>query len=111
MSVNVQSLIDNLIGLLRGNNDDSKQDIRPGDITSDSDKAKTENIPELRRKYNYNECINNTQNFPKLLNDNILKTCNNKIPDHIPVWLHRQAGRYMKVFRELRTKYDFFYDM
>ena len=36
-------------------------------------------------------------------NDKDLKTCN-----HIPIWIHRQAGRYMSEFRALRKKHDFF---
>lgn len=35
-----------------------------------------------------------------------LRACERKPASHTPVWLMRQAGRYMKVYRDLRAKYS-----
>ncbi len=39
-------------------------------------------------------------------NDRFLRACNRQEVDCTPVWLMRQAGRYMKEFREVRKKYS-----
>lgn len=44
----------------------------------------------------------------QLLNDTILKVCRLEPTDYTPVWLMRQAGRYLPEFRKLRETYDFF---
>jgi uroporphyrinogen decarboxylase len=36
-----------------------------------------------------------------------LKACRRKNKNYTPVWLMRQAGRYMKEYREIRDKYSF----
>lgn len=41
------------------------------------------------------------------MNDTFLKACRREPVDYTPVWLMRQAGRYMKEYREIRQKYDF----
>ena len=46
--------------------------------------------------------------FPPLQNDRILKAARGEIPDKIPVWVMRQAGRFLPEFREIRSKHDFF---
>lgn len=56
-------------------------------------------------KYNY---PSTTDNFPKLTNTSVIDAALGKIPSRIPIWLHRQAGRYMSEFRAIREKYDFF---
>ncbi|XP_057334874.1 uroporphyrinogen decarboxylase [Microplitis mediator] len=47
-------------------------------------------------------------NFPVLKNDRFLKAARGEEVDKIPVWIMRQAGRYLPEFREFRTKHDFF---
>ncbi|MGD2079711.1 MAG: uroporphyrinogen decarboxylase [Nitrospirota bacterium] len=41
------------------------------------------------------------------MNDTFLKACRGESASHTPVWLMRQAGRYMKEYQEVRRKHDF----
>ena len=41
-------------------------------------------------------------------NDLFLKALNNETVERPPVWMMRQAGRYLPEFMELKNKYDFF---
>src|SRR5207344_1516208 len=41
-------------------------------------------------------------------NDLILKTLRGESTERTPVWMMRQAGRYLPDYRALRDKYDFF---
>lgn len=43
-----------------------------------------------------------------LQNDVILRACRKEPVEYVPVWLMRQAGRYLPEFRELRKEYNFF---
>jgi len=47
-------------------------------------------------------------NFPELKNDSFLRAIKGEDVDHVPVWLMRQAGRYLPEFREVRANHDFF---
>lgn len=41
------------------------------------------------------------------MNDTFLKACTGEKVDYTPVWMMRQAGRYMKEYQEIRSKVDF----
>ena len=46
--------------------------------------------------------------FPELKNDLILRVAMGNVAERIPVWLMRQAGRYLPEFRALRVEHQFF---
>ncbi|KAF5393930.1 hypothetical protein D9757_000330 [Collybiopsis confluens] len=46
--------------------------------------------------------------FPPLRNDLILRAARGEKTERAPVWVMRQAGRYLPEFRELRSKHEFF---
>lgn len=41
------------------------------------------------------------------MNDTFLKACRGEQVEYTPVWLMRQAGRYLKEYQEVRSKVDF----
>lgn len=49
-----------------------------------------------------------THNFPPLLNDLLLRAARGENVERAPVWVMRQAGRYLPEFREVRVETDFF---
>ncbi|CAL8100837.1 unnamed protein product [Calicophoron daubneyi] len=46
--------------------------------------------------------------FPPLTNDCIIKAAKGEGKPRLPVWIMRQAGRYLPEFRAVREKHDFF---
>ncbi|CDS37657.1 uroporphyrinogen decarboxylase [Echinococcus multilocularis] len=47
-------------------------------------------------------------NFPVLKNDTILRVCKGLPVSYTPVWIMRQAGRYLPEFQAVRKDHDFF---
>ncbi|CAJ0757081.1 12269_t:CDS:2 [Entrophospora sp. SA101] len=52
--------------------------------------------------------MSNIIKFPELKNDLILRAARGEKTERAPVWIMRQAGRYLPEFRSMREKYDFF---
>ncbi|KAH8830603.1 Uroporphyrinogen decarboxylase [Flagelloscypha sp. PMI_526] len=48
------------------------------------------------------------QDFPPLKNDLLLRAAKREKTTRAPVWIMRQAGRYLPEFREVRAQHDFF---
>nr|QIZ30869.1 uroporphyrinogen decarboxylase-like protein [Halisarca dujardinii] len=46
--------------------------------------------------------------FPPLKNDLLLRAARGEEIERVPVWVMRQAGRYLPEFRELRAEHNFF---
>ncbi|KAI0316365.1 uroporphyrinogen decarboxylase [Amylostereum chailletii] len=48
------------------------------------------------------------EDFPPLKNDLLLRAARGEETERAPVWVMRQAGRYLPEFREVRAKHEFF---
>ncbi len=48
------------------------------------------------------------KNFPPLKNDVILRAARGAPVPYTPVWIMRQAGRYLPEFQAVRKEHDFF---
>ncbi|KAK5582387.1 hypothetical protein RB653_003970 [Dictyostelium firmibasis] len=51
---------------------------------------------------------NKNNEFPELKNDTFLKACRGEEVPYVPVWIMRQAGRYLPEFKSVRADVDFF---
>jgi uroporphyrinogen decarboxylase len=49
-----------------------------------------------------------SDNFPLLENDLMLRVLRGEKVERVPVWIMRQAGRFLPEFRSVRSKVDFF---
>ncbi len=43
----------------------------------------------------------------KLMNDTFLRACRGEAVEHTPIWIMRQAGRYLPEYREIRREHGF----
>src|SRR3954464_2581048 len=49
-------------------------------------------------------CDNRPMSFAPLQNDTFLRACRRLATPHTPVWLMRQAGRYLEEYRATRAR-------
>ncbi|KAG0351361.1 hypothetical protein BGZ54_003277, partial [Gamsiella multidivaricata] len=55
-----------------------------------------------------NSRITMARDFPPLKNDLLLRAARGEKTERVPVWVMRQAGRYLPEFRKVREHHDFF---
>jgi uroporphyrinogen decarboxylase len=70
-------------------------------------RATTSFIKCFEKKYEDVNQNKNGEEMTRKKNDQFLKACCDEPTDYTPVWLMRQAGRYMPEYRKIRKKYDF----
>ena len=46
--------------------------------------------------------------FPPLKNDLLLRVCRGENVERVPIWIMRQAGRYLPEYKEISAKHSFF---
>jgi len=65
-------------------------------------------IPRVERRSN--EALDEMaeHDFPPLRNDRVLRVIRGEPVDRVPVWVMRQAGRYLPEFQRVRARHDFF---
>src|SRR3982751_5432793 len=59
---------------------------------------------KARKKFFYDEVSLTRKNMKILKNDRILRTIQKEPVDMTPIWIMRQAGRYLSEYRALRQK-------
>eukprot|EP00467_Chlorarachnion_reptans_P008662 CAMPEP_0114517718 /NCGR_PEP_ID=MMETSP0109-20121206/18048_1 /TAXON_ID=29199 /ORGANISM="Chlorarachnion reptans, Strain CCCM449" /LENGTH=445 /DNA_ID=CAMNT_0001698267 /DNA_START=166 /DNA_END=1503 /DNA_ORIENTATION=+ len=47
------------------------------------------------------------EEFPELKNDLLIRAARGEETERVPIWMHRQAGRYLPEFREFSDKFPF----
>ncbi|KAF9114481.1 hypothetical protein BGX27_010711 [Mortierella sp. AM989] len=71
-------------------------------------------VPRLyseQHSFQHSSCHNaaaSTKPFPEMKNDLILRAARGEVTERVPVWIMRQAGRYLPEYRKVREEYDFF---
>eukprot|EP00468_Gymnochlora_sp_CCMP2014_P002393 CAMPEP_0167758232 /NCGR_PEP_ID=MMETSP0110_2-20121227/10356_1 /TAXON_ID=629695 /ORGANISM="Gymnochlora sp., Strain CCMP2014" /LENGTH=444 /DNA_ID=CAMNT_0007644489 /DNA_START=23 /DNA_END=1357 /DNA_ORIENTATION=- len=57
----------------------------------------------------HTRCQAETREFPELKNDLMIRAARGEQTERVPVWMHRQAGRYLPEFRNFSDRFPFMY--
>lgn len=49
-----------------------------------------------------------SNDFPPLKNDLILRVCRGELVERVPIWIMRQAGRYLPEYKTVSSQHSFF---